>query len=375
MKLHRLNSHSAKVHGANAHRTNARTIKLRHQFAVALVATAVASVQISAQQFATQKFNVGGAGGTDYVAVNPDNGWVYVSRGTHVMVVDGLTGNVLADIPDTPRVHGIAFAAKEGHGFTTNAGDSTLTMFNLADNTVIKKVHIGIDGADGIWYDEGTNRIFSINHSKPTGSVVSVDAKTGDVLGKVMLAGEGPEGGASDGNGLVFINIEDKNSIDVLDINAMKVIRTWSIEPCDGPTGIAYDKASNRIFSGCSNKSVVVDATTGKVVATIANGDGVDALGWDATEKLMYIPSGRSGNITVVHQDSPYKYTVVSTIKTASGGKTIAVDPTRHRAYVLALEYGPAPAPAAGAAAPTGRGGARGPLIGTAFFAVSHPQP
>lgn len=334
------------------------------------------SAPLHAQEFETQKFNVGGTGGTDYVAANPANGWVYVSRGTHVMVIDGLTGAVIGDIPDTPRVHGIAFAPKEGHGFTTNAGDSTLTMFNLADNTIIRKIHIGIDGADGIWYDEGTNRILSINHSKPTGSIVSVDAKTGDVLAKVMLAGDGPEGGASDGKGMVFVNIEDKNTIDVLDIKAMKIVKTWSIEPCDGPTGIAYDKASNRIFSGCSNKSVVVDASTGKVVATIPNGDGVDALGWDATEKLMYIPSGRSGNITVVHQDSPDEYTVVSTIKTAAGGKTIAVDAVRHRAYVLALEYGPAPAPAAGATPPaSGRGNARGPLIGTSFFIVSHPRP
>lgn len=339
---------------------------------------ALVAAPLHAQQFDVQKFNVGGTGGTDYVAANPANGWVYVSRGTHVMVIDGATGGVIGDIPDTPRVHGIAFASKESHGFTTNAGDSTLTMFNLADNTVIKKIHIGIDGADGIWYDEGTNRILSINHSKPTGSIVAVDAQTGEVLGKTMLAGEAPEGGASDGEGHVFINIEDKNAIDVLDLATMKIIKSWSIEPCDGPTGIAYDKASNRIFSGCSNKSVVVDATSGKVVAKIANGDGVDALGWDASEKLMYIPSGRSGNITVVHQDSPDKYTVVSTIKTASGGKTIAVDAARHRAYVLALEYGPAPAaatPAGATPAAAGRGNARGPLVGTSFFVVSHPKP
>lgn len=371
MMPHRLNSPSAtlfRILGRNSARCQ--------QLAAAIVVAVATSAPLHAQQFVAQKFNVGGTGGTDYVAANPTNGWVYVSRGTHVMVIDGQTGAVIGDIADTPRVHGIAFAPKEGHGFTTNAGDSTLTMFNLSDNSVIKKIHIGIDGADGIWYDESTNRILSINHSKPTGSVVTVDAKSGDVLGKVMLAGEAPEGGASDGKGLVFINIEDKNSIDVLDLKAMKIVKTWSIEPCDGPTGIAYDKASNRIFAGCSNKSVVVDASSGKVVATIANGDGVDALGWDATEKLMYIPSGRSGNITVVHQDSPDKYTVTSTVKTATGGKTIAVDAARHRAYVLALEYGPPPAPATGATPPAaGRGGARGPLIGTSFFAVSHPQP
>lgn len=346
---------------------------MKHITWSAFVAT-LSAPPMYAQQFTVEKFNIGGTGGTDYVAVNPANGWVYVSRGTHVMVVDGATGKVIGDIADTPRVHGIAFAPREGHGFTTNAGDSTLTMFNLADNAIIRKVHIGIDGADGIWYDEGTNRILSINHSKPTGSVVAVDAASGNVLGTVMLAGEGPEGGASDGNGHVFINIEDKNTIDVLDLATMKVTRTWSIEPCDGPTGIAYDKSSNRIFSGCSNKSVVVDATSGKVVAQMANGDGVDAIGWDASEKLIYIPSGKSGNITVVHQDAPDKYTVVSTIKTASGGKTIAVDAVRHRAYVLALEYGPAPAPAVSAPA-GGRGNVRGPLIGTSFFVVSHSKP
>ena len=109
----------------------------------------------------------------------------------------------------------------------------------------------------------------------------------------------------SDGKGRIFINIEDKNAIDVVDTKTWKVVATWRSTACDGPTGIAMDRATNRIFSGCSKKSVVVDATTGKVVAEIANGDGVDALGWDQSQKLMYIPAGRSGNVTVVHEDSP----------------------------------------------------------------------
>ena len=344
----------------------------RSLFGASLVAASLASAAVAhAQTFKTQKFNIGGLGGTDYLSADPATGRVYISRGTHVMVVDGMTGAVVGDIMDTPRVHGIAFAAKEGHGFTTNAGDSTLTMFNLKDNTVIKKVHIGIDGADGIWYDETSNMILSINHSKPAGSAVFVDAKTGDVKGKVMLSGNGPEGGASDGKGRIFINLEDKNAIDVVDVKTMKVTATWKIEPCDGPTGIAYDKASDRIFSGCGEKSVVVNATTGKVVAQITNGDGVDALGWDPVEKLIYIPSGKDGNITVVHQDSPDKYTVKATVPTFAGAKTIAVDATKHRAYVFTPEYGPAAAPAAGAA-PAGRGGARGPMTGAWFITVSH---
>ncbi len=330
----------------------------------------------AAQQFKTEKVGIGGVGGTDYLSVDPATARVFVSRSTHVMVVDGLTGKVVGDIPDTPRVHGIAFAPKENHGFTTNAGDSTLTMFDLKTLAVLKKVHIGIDGADGIWYDAGSNTILSINHSKPMGTTVVVDAKSGEVKGTITLSGLAPEGGASDGKGRVFINIEDKNAIDVVDLKSMKVSATWSIEPCDSPTGIAYDARSDRIFAGCSKKSVVVDATSGKVVAELSNGDGVDALGWDGGEKLIYLPAGRDGNVTVWHQDAPDKYSLRETVKTFPGAKTIAVDEVRHRAYVFTPEYGPAPTPAPGAAAPAagrgGRGGARGPIIAAWFITITH---
>ena len=343
-------------------------IRYRLTLAVAFGALGLPAC-LHAQTFKTQKFDIGGTGSTDYLTADPETGRVFVSRSTHVMVVDGTTGKVVGDILDTPRVHGIAFAKKEGHGFTTNAGDSTLTMFNIKDLSIVKTVHLGIDGADGIWYDEASSTILSINHSKPIGTAVVVDAKTGDVKGTIKLSGTAPEGGASDGKGRIFINIEDKNAIDVIDLKAMKVVATWSIEPCDGPTGIAYDKASNRIFAGCSKMSVVVDATSGKVVAQITNGDGVDALGWDPVDKLIYIPNGRGGNVTVVHQDAPDKYTVVATVPTFAGAKTVAVDVAKHRAYFFTPEYGPAPAPAAGA--PAGRG-ARGPITAGWFISVIH---
>ena len=340
----------------------------------ALVAALVALPSASlAQTFKVDKYEIGGAGGTDYLNVDSSSGRVFISRGTHVMVVDGTTGKVVGDIMDTPRVHGIAFAPRWNHGFTTNAGDSTVTMFDLSTLAVIRKIHAGIDGLDGIMYDDATDRILSINHSHPMGTAVVLDANSGDVLGTITLSGAAPEGGASDGKGRVFINIEDKNSIDVIDAKTMKVVGNWSIEPCDGPTGIMLDRATNRIFAGCSKKSVVVDATSGKVVAEIANGDGVDALGWDGAQKLIYIPAGASGNVTVVHQDSPNKYSVVATVSTMAGAKTIAVDEAKHVAYVFTPEYGPAPAPAAGAPVPTpGRRGPRGPVVAAWFIAVSH---
>ncbi|PYP41582.1 MAG: hypothetical protein DMD43_06020 [Gemmatimonadetes bacterium] len=327
-----------------------------------------------AQTFKAEKFNIGGDGGTDYLTAEPGTGRVFVSRGTHVMVVDGATGKVLGDIPDTPRTHGIALVPKSNHGFTTNGGDSTVTMFDLKTLAVIKKVKVPTGGLDGIMYDDFSNRVILTNHSRPIGTAVALDPASGDILGTAELEDNAPEGAASDGKGKIFVNNESKNTIQVIDVKTMKVLASWPLAPCEGPTGIAYDRASDRIFSGCGKTSVVVDPGSGKVVATIANGDGVDALGWDPAEKLIYIPAGRDSNVTVVHQDSPDKYTVVGTVTTLRGAKTISVDPVKHVAYLFQPEYGPPPAPAPGAPppAPGGRGGPRGPIIAAWFFAISH---
>jgi hypothetical protein len=341
------------------------------QAALALAALALPA-GMAAQSFTVHKYTIGGEGGTDYLTADPASGRVFVSRGTHVMVVDGATGKVVGDIPDTPRMHGIALAPRWNRGFTTNAGDSTVTMFDLKTLAVIRKIPAGIDGLDGIMYDDATDRILTINHSHPTGTAVVIDPKAGAVVGRVTLSGRAPEGGVSDGKGRIFINVEDKNAIDVVDTKTGTVTATWPRTACDGPTGIAMDRATNRIFSGCSKTSVVVDATNGKVVAQIPNGNGVDALGWDQSQKLMYIPAGRDGNVTVVHEDSPDKYTVVATVATQPGAKTITVDTATHVAYAFTPEYGPAPTPAAGAAPPANGRGPRGPMIGTWFVSIAH---
>ena len=343
----------------------------RHSFALlgVVALSAFSSATARAQMFKVAKWDIRGDGGTDYITAEPGSRRVFVSRSTHVMVVDGATGKVLADIPDTPRMHGVGIAAKHNHGFTTNAGDSTVTMFDLKTLAVIKKIPIKVGGLDGIMYDDFSDRIILTNHSRPIGTAVALDANTGDVVGTAELEDNAPEGAASDGKGKLYVNNEGKNTIQVLDAKSMQVLSSWSIAPCDGPTGIAYDRATNRIFSGCSKTSVVVDATTGKVVATIANGDGVDALGWDPAQKLIYIPAGRDGNVTVVHQDSPDKYSVVATVSTIVGAKTITVDPVTHTAYLFQPEFGPAPA-----GAPPGPGGrpARGPIVAAWFFAITH---
>jgi DNA-binding beta-propeller fold protein YncE len=328
---------------------------------------------LHAQTFSVSQFSIGGEVGHDYIVAEPGSGRVFVSRETHFMVVDGDTGNVLGEIADTPGAHGVALAPNWHRGFTTNRGDSTVTMFDLETLAPIKKIPIAAGGLDGITYDESIDRVILTNHSRPVGTAVALDAKTGEITGTVQLEDDSPEGAASDGMGRLFVNNESKNTIQVIDAKKMTVLASWPIAPCDGPTGIAYDRASNRIFSGCSGTSVVVDATSGKVVATIPNGDGVDALGWDPTDKLIYIPAGRDGNVTVAHQDSPDEYSVVATVPTVRGGKTISVDPVKHVAYVFAPLYGPAPTPASGAAlAPANGRGPRGPVIGTAFLVIRH---
>jgi DNA-binding beta-propeller fold protein YncE len=326
-----------------------------------------------AQTFKVQKFDIKGDGGTDYIAVEPATGHVFVSRGTHMMVVEGGTGKVLGDIPNTPGVHGAGLATKSGHGFTTNGGDMTVTMFDLKTFAVIKQIMVG-DGLDGIMYDEPDDKIILTRHSRPVGTLTAIDPKTGDILGTAELEDNGPEGAAADGKGHIFVNNEGKNTIQVVDTKTWKATASWPLAPCEGPTGIAYDKASNRVFASCNKTSVVVDPSSGKIVATIMNGTRVDALGWDPGKKLLYIPNGGEGNVTVVHQDSPDKYTTVATVATFAGAKTIAVDPTTHNVYLFQPERGPAPPPPADAPAPAagGRGrGPQGPIVASWFIVVS----
>jgi WD40 repeat protein len=352
-----------------------RLLKLTTALTVLLAASAHAQApaQQSAGSFKVDKYNIGGEGGTDYVTAEPGTGRVFVSRATHVMVVDGTTGKVLGDILDTPRMHGVALVAKYNHGFTTNAGDSTVSMFDIKTLAPIKKIKVAIGGLDGIMYDEADDRIILTNHSRPIGTAVAIDPNSGEITGQVELEDNAPEGAASDGKGRIFVNNESKNTIQVIDAKTMKVQASWPLAPCEGPTGIAYDKTSNRIFSGCGKTSVVLDADNGKIVATIANGDGVDALGWDPVQKLIYIPAGRDGNVTVVHQDSPDKYAVVATVPTMRGAKTITVDTVKHIAYLFQPEFGPAPAPPPGSPPPApGSRPPRGPVIAAWFFAISH---
>ncbi len=336
--------------------------------AILAIVTLASPVVALGQNFKVDKFDIKGEGGTDYVAAEAATGRVFVSRSTHVMVVDGATGKVVGDIANTPGVHGVGIAPKAGHGFTTNGGDQTVTMFDLKTLDVIKQIKVG-PGLDGIMYDAADDKIILTNHSRPIGTLTAIDPSSGDIVATVELEDTAPEGAAADGKGHIFVNNEGKSTIQVIDVKTWKATASWPLAPCDGPTGIAYDEVNNRIFSGCSKNSVVLDASTGKIVATIQNGTRVDALGWDPAKKLIYIPNGGEGNVTVVHQDSADKYTVVATVTTGRGAKTISVDPFKHIAYLFQPVYGAPPADAP--QAPGGRG-PRGPVVAAYLYVITH---
>src|SRR5438477_495601 len=174
-----------------------------------------------AQTFKVDKFDIKGDGGTDYIAVEAATGRVFVSRATHMMVVEGATGKVLGDSPNTPGVHGAGIATKAGHGFTTNGGDETVTMFDLKTLAVIKQIKVG-PGLDGIMYDEPDDKIILTNHSRPIGTMTAIDPASGDIVATVELEDNAPEGAAADGKGHIFINNESKNTIQVIDVKTWK---------------------------------------------------------------------------------------------------------------------------------------------------------
>src|SRR5258705_781782 len=348
----------------------------RRLIALLLLGTAAALVPaaVRAQTFRVEKFDIKGDGGMDYVAVEPATGRVFVSRGDHMMVVDGAPGKVLGELAHRPGGRGAGIVIIGGPGFTTNGGDMTVTMFDLKTLAVLRRIMVG-PGLDGIMYDEPDDKVILTNHSRPIGTLTALDPKTGDIVGTAELEDTAPEGAAADGKGHIFVNNEGKNTIQVIDVKTWKATASWPLAPCEGPTGIAYDKATNRIFSGCNKNSVVVDAATGKVVASISNGTRVDALGWDPSKKLIYVPNGGEGNVTVVHQDSADKYTVVATVTTFPGAKTITVDPMTHNVYLFQPERGPAPPPAPGAPPPAAAGGGRGrgpqgPVVARWFIVI-----
>ena len=289
----------------------------------------------------TRQLKLGGDGRWDYIVLDTASNRLFIARQDRVMVVDPDDGKLLGEVRGLDGAHGVALDYATNHGFATSGHDGTALMFDLKTLQTLGRARAG-DGADAILYDPASKKVFTFNGDAHSSTVV--DAASGKAIGNIDLGGK-PEFGVSAGDGKLYVDIEDRAEIAEIDAAAQKVTRRWSLAPCTEPTGLAIDRAHHRLFSGCHNKVMAIsDATAGKVIATVPIGGGVDGDAFDPGTGLAFSSDGE-GTVTVVHQDSPTKYRVVSTVPTKRGARTMALDPRTHRIFTVTADLGPPPAP------------------------------
>lgn len=318
---------------------------MKRQFAITLMFS-ISIVAAGAAQSGSGKYHlvktisVAGDEGWDYVTVDSSARRVYVSHGSHVVVLDADKGTVVGEIPDTQGVHGIAIASDVGRGFTSNGRTNNVTIFDLASLKTLGTAQTGTN-PDAIVYDPDTKRIFTMNgRSKDT---TAINAADGSVAGTLALGGK-PEFAVADGKGTIYVNIEDTSELVHFDSKALKVLHRWPMAPCKEASGLAADWSSRRLFAGCDNKIMaVISADDGKVVATVPIGDGVDANAFDPETKLAFASTG-DGNLTIAHEDGADKYTVVANVPTKKSARTMGLDLKSHQIFLPSAEFDP-PAP------------------------------
>lgn len=288
-------------------------------------------------------YKLGGDGGWDYLTLDRTSNRLYISRSTHVIVINPDSGEPVGDIPDTPGVHGIALAPELGRGFVSNGREGTVSVFDLTSLKVLSKIKVG-ENPDAILYDPASKRVFTFNGRSH--DATAIDASKGTVAGTIKLDGK-PEFSVSDEKGEIFVNLEDKSELLALDPAKLEIKSRWPLAPCEEPTGLAIDRKHRRLFSGCGNKLIaIVDADSGKVISTLPIGEGVDATAFDPEAGLAFASCGE-GVLTVVHEDSAHKFSVAENVPTQRGARTMALDPAKHRIFLVTAKFGPPPAPTA----------------------------
>lgn len=280
---------------------------------------------------------VEGEGFWDYVAVDSDARRIYISHATKVIVIDADSFAVAGEIPDTQGVHGIAIASDLGRGFTSNGRAGTATIFDLKTLKTLGTVNTG-KNPDAIAYDPVSKRVFTFNGGSKDATAFS--AADGAIAGTLSLGGR-PEFAAVDGKGKIFVNIEDTSELVEIDAEALKILHRWPLKPCESPSGLAIDQKNRRLFAGCENKLMaVVDADSGKVIATPSIGDGVDATAYDPGTGFVLSSNGE-GTLTVVKQEGPDKYSVLENVPTKKSARTMGLDLKTHNVVLPAADFLP----------------------------------
>jgi YVTN family beta-propeller protein len=310
-------------------------------FAAILFISMISLGQSTSGYHLTGKIAIGGEGGWDCLTFDSQLHRLFISHGTKVIVVNTDSDKVVGEIPKTEGVHDIAIANQFDRAFVSNGRTSTVSMIDLKTLELIDTIPVG-KNPDAILYDEFSRRVFVFNGRSNDATIL--DAEKGTVVSTLPLGGK-PELPAADGKGRIFVNIEDKNEIVAIDAKEMKILSRWPIKPGEEPTGLAIDVEHNRLFSVCSNKlMIVVDAENGNVITSLPIGDRVDGCAFDPGAGLVFSSNG-DGTVSVIREDTPLKYSVLDTVNTQLGARTIAIDTTRHILYLPTAEFGPAPAP------------------------------
>jgi DNA-binding beta-propeller fold protein YncE len=297
-------------------------------------------------------YPLGGDGSWDYVVPDPPNHRLFIARQTRVMVVDEDSGKLLGEVAGVNGAHGTAIAGSSGHGFATSGTDRSVVMFDLKTFKILDRIPAAED-ADAILYDTASNRVFTLNGDAHSSTVIDA---AGKLITNIPLGGK-PEYGASAGDGKLYANLTDTSEVVEIDARNAAVTRRWPTAPCKQPVSMAIDVAHHRLFSGCRNGMLAVsNYQAGTIVATAPIGAGVDGAGYDPASADVFA-SNADGTLTVIHQDSPDQYHVAQTIDTPPFSRNLGLDPTNHRVFVAAAEFGAVPA--------GGRG--RGPLLTDSF--------
>jgi YVTN family beta-propeller protein len=317
-----------------------------------------------------QEIKIGGTGGWDYLSVDSAAHRLYVSHSTQIEVVDLEKGTVIGTIADTPGVHGFAIASGLKRGFSTNGNEARSSMVDLTTMKTIAKIETG-NGPDATAYDESRKEVYTFNGRGQSATVIS--AATGTVVATIPL-GDKPEAGVVDTKARrLYVNLEDTSNVAVIDTAKHELLAKWPLAPCQRPTGIAVDTETHRLFVACGNGLMaMMDSTNGKIVTTVPIGGRADGAKFDQKTKLAFASSGQ-GTVTIAHEDSPDKLTVVQTLETASGARTMTIDPVTHRIYLPVATMAPSSTTAAGAQALAGGPREGGPPGGSAPDAAGGP--
>ena len=289
---------------------------------------------------------IGGEGGWDILTVDSPAHRLYLSHSTKIVVIDLEKNAVVGEIAGTPGVHGFVAVPEFGRGFSTNGKENKTSVVDLKTLQTVSKINTG-ENPDALVYEPLHHEIYVFNHSGNSATVI--DAKTVKLISTIALGGS-PEFAAVDrAAGRIYCNLEDKSEVIAIDTTKHEVVARWPVAPGEEPSGIAFDAAHHRLFSGCHNKMMtMLDTESGKVVATVPIGAGVDGCAFDDATRLAFASCG-DGTTTIAKEETPEKLTVVQTLKTEPRARTITIDPGTHRICLPSARFNPPPSPAPGA--------------------------